>query len=160
MKNLIKVAFLFVVAVIAFASCSKDQKCVNWLEGADWKITKMEVTDSNNVTVDMLAQFTAQGLTFSGKLVFDKYSVKNDENGNVTTYTQVSGTVFGFPVDEKDTTVAAYRIQDDCETVWMKETGATEGSTSEILEASKTKMVISDYDATEKATTKITIEKQ
>jgi hypothetical protein len=53
-----------------------------------------------------------------------------------------------------------YRIEDDCETVWLKETGATTGETSTIEEASKTKMVFSSYDETEKATTRVTIEKQ
>jgi hypothetical protein len=160
MKNLVKIAFVFVLAVITLASCSKDQKCINWLEGNDWKITKMEVTDSNGVAVDMLAMFTAQGLTFNGKMVFEKYSAKNDESGDATFYTQVSGTVFGFPVDEKDTTNYNYKIQDDCETVWLKETSATTAETSTIEEASKSKMVFADYDATEKSTTRITIEKQ
>lgn len=160
MKNLMKFSFVAMFAAILLASCSKDQKCVNWLEG-EWTITKMEVTDSNNVTVDLLAQFTTQGLTFSGKMVFDKYSVKKDEMGASTTYTSVTGTVFGFPVDEKDTTMYDYKIQDDCETVWLKETVASSvAETSTIEEASKSKMVISDYDDTEKATTRITIEKQ
>jgi len=158
MKNLIKVAFVFVVAIIALASCSKDQKCVNWLEG-EWAVTGLATTDSNNVTVDMLAQFTAQGLTFSGKMMFDKYSVKKDEMGTSTTYTSVTGTILGFPVNEKDTTVASYKIQDDCETVWMQETGAA-ASTSTIEEASKKKMIIADYDSTGRTTTRITIEKQ
>lgn len=160
MKNLVKIAFVFALAVIVFAACSKDQKCVNWLEGADWKVTKIETTDSNGVTVDEIAAITAQGLSFDAKFVFDKYSVKNDENGAATFYTAVSGTVFGIPVNELDTMTYDYRIEDDCETVWLKETGATTAETSTIEEASKSKMVFSSYDETEKSTTRITIEKQ
>jgi len=160
MKNLFKISFVFVLAVIILASCNKDQKCVNWLEGADWKVTKFETTDSNGTTVDEIALITAQGLSYNAKFVFTDYSVKDDENGDATFYTAVSGTVFGFPVDEKDTLTYQYKIEDDCETVWLKETGATTGETSTIEEASKSKMVFSSYDETEKATTRVTIEKQ
>ena len=160
MKNLVKIAFVFALAVIVLASCSKDQKCVNWLKGADWKVTKMEVTDSNGVTVDTIASLTSLGFSFDAKFVFSEYSVKNDESGDATFYSSVTGTVFGIPVDQKDTMTYNYRIEDDCETVWLKETGATTGETSTIEEASKTKMVFSSYDATEKSTTRVTIEKQ
>jgi hypothetical protein len=59
MKNLVKVAFVFAMAVIVLAACSKDQKCVNWLEG-QWTISKIEVTDSNGVTVNVFEE--SQGL--------------------------------------------------------------------------------------------------
>jgi hypothetical protein len=154
MKNLVKVAFVFAMAVIVLAACSKDQKCVNWLEG-QWTISKIEVTDSNGVTVNVFDQFALLGGSISGTMDFTKYSVKNDENGNATTITVA--TVLGQT--ERDTTNFEYRIEDDCETVWLKESGAATGETSTIEEASKSKMVFSSYDATDKETTRITIEK-
>jgi hypothetical protein len=154
MKNLVKIAFVFALAVIVFAACSKDQKCVNWLEG-QWTISKIEVTDSNNFTVNVFDELALLGGTITGTMDFTKYSVKNDENGNATIITVAS--ILGQT--ERDTTNFEYKIQDDCETVWLKESGATTGETSTIEEASKSKMVFSSYDATEKATTRITIEK-
>jgi len=154
MKNLVKIAFVFALAVIVFAACSKDQKCVNWLEG-QWTISKIEVTDSNGVTVNVFDQLASLGGSITGTMDFTKYSVKNDENGNATVITVAS--VLGQV--ERDTTNFQYKIQDDCETVWLKESTATTGETSTIEEASKSKMVFSSYDATEKATTRITIEK-
>ncbi len=154
MKNLVKVAFVFAMAVIVLAACSKDQKCVNWLEG-QWTISKIEVTDSNGVTENLFDQLAVLGGSITGTMDFTKYSVKNDENGNATIITVA--TVLGQT--ERDTTNFDYRIEDDCETVWLKESGASTGETSTIDEASKSKMVFSSYDETEKATTRITIEK-
>ena len=158
MKNLIKISFVFAVAIMILASCSKDQKCVNWLDG-EWKITKLEVTDSTGATVDLIAQAAAFGLTVSGRMLFDKYSVKKDESGTGTSYLSTKGNLFGQPIDETDTTSYSYKIQDDCETVWIKEDGSSSPYTSDIIESSKKKMIISEYDETEKSTTKITIEK-
>jgi hypothetical protein len=154
MKNLVKIAFVFALAVVVLAACSKDQKCVNWLEG-QWTISKIEVTDSNGVTVNVFDQLAALGGSITGSMDFTKYSVKNDENGNATIITVA--TILGQT--ERDTTNFEYKIQDDCETVWLKESGASTGETSTIEEASKSKMVFSSYDETEKATTRITIEK-
>lgn len=154
MKNLVKVAFIFAMAVIVLAACSKDQKCVNWLEG-EWTISKVEVTDSNGVTVNIFEQFALLGGSFTGTMDFTKYSVKNDENGNATTITVA--TVLGQT--ERDTSNFEYRIEDDCETVWLKETSASTGETSTIDEASKSKMVFSSYEENDKSTTRITIEK-
>jgi hypothetical protein len=154
MKNLVKIASVFALVMIVLASCSKDQKCVNWLEG-QWTISKIEVTDSTGVTVNVFDQLAALGGSITGTMDFTKYSVKNDENGNATIITVA--TILGQT--ERDTTNFEYKIQDDCETVWLKESGATTGETSTIEEASKSKMVFSSYDATDKETTRITIEK-
>lgn len=154
MKNLVKIAFVFVLAVITLASCSKDQKCVNWLEG-QWTISKIEETDSNGVTVNILDQFAVLGGSITGTMDFTKYSVKNDENGNATVISVA--TVLGQT--ERDTTNFEYRIEDDCETVWLKESGASTVETSTIDEASKSKMVFSSYEENDKSTTRITIEK-
>ena len=154
MKNLVKVAFVFAMAVIVLAACSKDQKCVNWLEGG-WTISKIEVTDSNGVTVNLFDQLAVLGGSITGTMDFTTYSVKNDENGNATII--IVASILGQT--ERDTTNFEYRIEDDCETVWLKESGASTSETSTIDEASKSKMVFSSYDETEKATTRFTIEK-
>jgi hypothetical protein len=53
-----------------------------------------------------------------------------------------------------------YKIQDDCENIWLKEKGRCCPSDATIIEeASKTKMILSTYDAAEKSTTRFTIEK-
>ena len=159
MKNLIKISMAFLAAVMILASCNKDQKCVNWLEG-DWSITGLEMTDSNGTTVDAFAQAASFGLTMNGTMTFSKYKVKKEEMGTSEMYIHVTGHVFGQPVDEKDTTNYNYKIQDDCETAWLQEVGSSESSSSTIEEASKKKMIFSDYDETEKSTTRITIEKK
>ncbi len=160
MKDVLKVSFVFALALVVLASCSKDQKCVNWLEGAEWKVTKLETIDTNCNVVDEIALITAQGLTYNGKMIFEKYSVKNDKSGAASFYTAVTGSVLGFPVNLLDTINYDYKIEDDCETLWLKEKGRCCPSDATIIEeASKTKMILSTYDATEKSTTRITIEK-
>jgi hypothetical protein len=154
MKNLVKVAFVFAMAVIVLAACSKDQKCVNWLEG-EWTISKIEVTDRNG-TVNLFDQYALLGGSMTGTMDFTKYSVKNDENGNSTFIIVTS--VLGQT--ERDTTNFEYRIEDDCETVWLKETGSsTIGKTSTIESATKSKVVFSDFNDTDSSTTRTTIEK-
>lgn len=143
------------MALIVLAACSKDQKCVNWLEG-EWDVTKMEATDSNGTTTDLMAALAALGGTITGTMEFTKYSVKNDENGAATFITTTS--ILGQ--SQSDTINFDYKNQDDCETVWLKEAGSSSSEILTIEEASKSKMVISGYDETEKATTRITIEKK
>jgi hypothetical protein len=136
------------------ASCSKDQKCVNWLEG-EWNVTSLKTTDSTGTETDDIAAITGLGGSFSGKMNFDEYSVKNDEYG-FAKFTIVAS-VLGFPINE--TTEFDYKIQDNCDNIWLREKGTTTAETSAIEEISKTKMTFATYDATEKSTTRITIEK-
>ena len=151
MKNLIKTLIIFAFAII-IASCSKDQKCVNWLEG-EWNVVKWEVTDSNGITVDLIA---ASSGTVSGKMEFTKYNVKNDENGHAIRYVYIN--TQGNTVTQ--TYHYDYKIQDDCETAWIKEEGSSTADLYSIEESSKTKMIFSDYNENSKETLRITIEKQ
>lgn len=154
MKDVLKVSFVFALALVVLASCSKDQKCVNWLEG-EWTITSLKTTDSTGAETDDILAITALGGSFSGKMNFEEYSVKKDEYGNAKI--TIVASVLGFPVN--DTTEFDYKIQDDCENIWLREKGSATAETSAIEEISKSKMTFATYDATEKSTTRITIEK-
>lgn len=155
MKNLIKISFVFILAVVTLASCSKDQNCVNWLEG-DWNVSSIIITDANGRSVNLRDSLASTGLaTFEGgTMTFGKYDVKKDEFGDAKTIIRL--TVFGFP--SNDTTDSNYKIQDDCKTLWLREVGSTTSDEATILESSSKKMVFEYTDSTN-TKTKFTIEK-
>jgi hypothetical protein len=156
MKNLIKIAFVFVLAVVTLASCSKDQNCVNWLEG-DWNITSVIITDANGRSVNLKDSLAATGFaTFEGgNMSFGKYDVKNDEFGSLETIFKF--TVFTIP--SNDTSNLDYKILGDCKTFSTRESGTSSSfDDATILESSSKKMVFETTDSAN-TKTKITIEK-
>lgn len=52
-----------------------------------------------------------------------------------------------------------YKIQDDCENIRLRERGTVTAETLAIEVISKSKITYATYDAAEKSTTRITIEK-
>jgi hypothetical protein len=147
MKNLIKIAFVFVLAIVTLASCSKDQNCVNWLEG-DWTVKSFVITDANGSSYNIINSST------TGKMKFGKYEVSKDEFGDLSLIITTSSPLGSF----SDTTLSEYKISDDCKTFSAREKGTTNFDASDILESSSKKMVFESVDSSNTKTT-VTIEK-
>jgi hypothetical protein len=154
MKNVLKISGLFVLTLMILASCSKDQKCVNWLEGG-WDVTGAVLIDSTGTETDIFALATSFGGSAEGTFTFEKYSVKKEENG--TAELILSTTIFGQT--EADTTNFEYRIEDDCTTVWLRDVDSSEENDANIEESSKTKFVVLVQEESDNSQVRLTIEK-
>lgn len=154
MKNVLKISAVFVFALIILASCNKDQKCVNWLEG-EWDVTSAVLIDSAGTETDVFALATAFGGSADGTFTFDKYKVSKDENG--TAVLILNTTILGQT--ESDTANFDYRIEDDCTTVWLKDQDSSDENDAVIEESSKTKFIVLIQEESDNSQIRLTIEK-
>lgn len=154
MKNVLKISTAFVLALVILASCSKDQRCVNWLEG-EWDVTAAVLIDSTGAETDIFALTTAFGGSADGTFTFDKYKVSKDENG--TAVLILNTTILGQT--ESDTTNFEYNILDDCTTVRLKDIDSNEEDDATIEESSKTKFIVLVQEESDNSQARLTIEK-
>jgi len=105
MKTLVKSTLFAAAASMIFAACSKEQGCINKMDG-EWTVTT-QVFDGTTELIDT----TTGGPTLVETWTFEKYNEKKDGSGAMTR------TVTGFtdPADNINST-GTYYMNEDCET--------------------------------------------
>lgn len=132
-----KLLFAAVAATLVLASCSKDQRAVNKMEGT-WNVDKVEYADEDGSITDNDA---------SGSYTFNKCKLKKDDWCSGSANVTFGGATFSENFQ--------YRVTNDGETVEMREdANDTEYDTATIVELDKKKtLTIRSTDSDGNSTT-------